>query len=202
MASQGELLVNVTCGSRRLVVANTIPFPNFKHLIQDISGSKNVRMLYVDDEGDHVCLENSDEFLESLRVAQSAGQLQLIVMEGSECEKPKVSYRRGTSTYAQVAQNMAERQRLAKEAAQALLAKLPCEGRKERSVEPEWFESAMRKHTETVVATILARLNATVVREPTTAPAPNVTPDITCAAVVHIIILILFLIIILLYNAV
>ena len=66
MASQGELLANVTCGSRRLVVANTIPFRNFKHLIEDISGSKNVRMLYVDDEGDHVCLENkSDEFLEA-----------------------------------------------------------------------------------------------------------------------------------------
>ena len=110
-------------------------------------------------------------------MAQSAGQLQLIVMEGSECEKPKVSHRRGTSTYSQLAQDMAERQRLAKEAAQALLAKLPCEGRKderkERNVEPEWFESAMKKHTETVVATILARLYGAVissVREPATAP--------------------------------
>ena len=29
--------------------------------IEDISGRKNVRMLYVDDEGDRVCLDNSGE---------------------------------------------------------------------------------------------------------------------------------------------
>ena len=36
MAGPGELIVNVTCGSRRLqtvAVANTIPFPKFKHLV-------------------------------------------------------------------------------------------------------------------------------------------------------------------------
>ena len=36
MAGPGELVVNVTCGSRRLlpvVVANTIPFRKFKHLV-------------------------------------------------------------------------------------------------------------------------------------------------------------------------
>ena len=36
MAGPGELVVNVTCGSRRLhpvVIANTIPFPKFKHLV-------------------------------------------------------------------------------------------------------------------------------------------------------------------------
>ena len=39
-----------------------VPFLLFVCLqIEDISGRKNVRMLYVDDEGDHVYLDNSGE---------------------------------------------------------------------------------------------------------------------------------------------
>ena len=69
-----------------------------------------------------------------------------------QCEKPKVCHRRrgGTSAYTQLAQDMGERQRAAKEAAHALLTKLPCERRKDErkgnaDVEPEWFKSAMKK---------------------------------------------------------
>ena len=72
-----------------------------------------------------------------------------------QCEKPKACHRRkgGTSTYNQLAQDMGERQRAAKEAARALLAKVPCESRKEErkekkenvDVEPEWFQAAMKK---------------------------------------------------------
>ena len=51
-----------------------------------------------------------------------------------------------------------ERQRKAEEAAQALLGNLPRHRRKHEPA-PEWFECAMKKHTDT----ILARLNGVIV---------------------------------------
>lgn len=71
-----------------------------------------------------------------------------------QCGKSRHSHRHGgTSTYTQLAEDMGERQKAAKEAARALLAKVPCEGKKvERKenkesadAEPEWFQSAMRR---------------------------------------------------------